>query len=55
MGPQNRKSPNFGNFGIQDSHLGVPGQINIWMLASWPCTKYTIKGKVMASPKFGPW
>jgi hypothetical protein len=55
MGPQNRRSPNFGNFGTQDSHLGVLGQSDIWMLAPWPCTKYTIKGKVVASPKSRPW
>jgi len=27
----------------------------IWMWAPWPATKYTIKGKVVASPKSGPW
>jgi hypothetical protein len=26
-----------------------------WMLAPWPGTKYTIRGKVVASPKFEPW
>jgi hypothetical protein len=31
------------------------GQNAIWMWASWRGTKYTIKGKVVASPKFGPW
>jgi len=41
--------------GIWDSHLGVPGQNAIWMWASWKSTKYTIRGKVVASPKFGPW
>jgi hypothetical protein len=25
------------------------------MLVQWPSTKYTIKGKVVASPKSGPW
>jgi hypothetical protein len=38
---------------FQDSHLGIPGQNAIWMWASWRGTKYTIRGKVMASPKFG--
>jgi hypothetical protein len=33
----------------------VPGQNAIWMWASCRGTKYTIKGKVVASPKFGPW
>jgi hypothetical protein len=27
----------------------------IWMWASWRGTKYTIRGKVVASPKSGPW
>jgi len=27
----------------------------IWMSASWKGAKYIIKGKVLASPKFGPW
>jgi len=34
---------------------GLPGQNDIWVLVLWPSTKYTIRGKVMASPKFGPW
>jgi len=28
---------------------------HIWVLVLWPGTKYIIRGKVMASPKFGPW
>jgi hypothetical protein len=40
---------------FQDSHLGVLGQNDIWVLVPWPCTKYIIRGKVMASPKSGPW
>jgi hypothetical protein len=35
--------------------LGVPGQNATWMLVPWPGTKYTIRGKVVASPKFGSW
>ncbi len=27
----------------------------IWMWASWRVTEYTIRGKVVASPKSGPW
>jgi hypothetical protein len=46
IGPQNRGSPNFGNFA---------GQNVIWMWASWKGTEYTIRGKVLASPKFGLW
>jgi hypothetical protein len=38
-----------------DSHLGVPRQNAIWMWASWRGTKYTIRGKVVASLKSGPW
>jgi hypothetical protein len=38
-----------------DSHLGVPGQKTIWMWALWRSIKYNIKGKVVASPKSGPW
>ncbi len=40
---------------FQDSHLGVPGQNDIWVLVLWLGTKYTIRGKVVASPKSGPW
>jgi hypothetical protein len=40
---------------FQDSHLGVPKQNDIWVLVLWPSTKYTIKGKVVVSPKSGPW
>jgi len=34
---------------------GVPGKIAIWMWAPWRVTEYTIRGKVVASPKSGPW
>jgi len=40
---------------FQDSHLGISGQNAIWMWASWWGTKYIIRGKVVASFKFGPW
>ncbi len=36
-------------------HLGVLGQNAIWMWASWPSTKYNIRGKVVASPKSEAW
>jgi hypothetical protein len=36
-------------------HSGVPGQNDIWMLVPWPCTEYTIRGKVVASPKSRLW
>jgi len=35
--------------------VGVSRQNDIWVLILWPGTKYTIRGKVMASPKSGPW
>jgi len=38
-----------------DSHLGVPRQNAIWMLVPWPTIEYIKKGKMVASPKFGPW
>jgi hypothetical protein len=37
------------------AHLGVSGQNAIWMLVPWLTTEYTIRGKVVASPKFGLW
>jgi hypothetical protein len=40
---------------FRDSHLGVPGQNDIWVLVPWLGTKYTIRWKVVASPKFGSW
>jgi len=33
----------------------VLGQNDTWVLVLWPSTKYTLKGKVVASPKSGPW
>ncbi len=41
--------------GIRDSHLGVPRQNDIWVMVPWPSIDNTIKGKVVASPKFGSW
>ncbi len=38
-----------------DSHLGVLGQIGIWMGPPWVCVEVIIWGKVVASPKSGPW
>jgi hypothetical protein len=50
---QSHGGPNFKNFEIP--HLEVLGQNDIWMLAPWLGTKNTIRGKVVASPKFGLW
>jgi hypothetical protein len=53
MGLQSCGSPNFGNFGTHN--LGILGQNDIWVQAPWPTIKNTIKGKVVASPKFETW
>jgi hypothetical protein len=44
MGPQSHGNPNFGKI-----------QNVIWMWALWRGTKYTIKGKMVASRKSEPW
>ncbi len=41
--------------GISGLPLGVVRQNDIWVLAPWPGIEYIIKGKVVASPKFGLW
>ncbi len=53
MGPPKSWESQFWEF--RDSHLGVSWQNDIWVLVAWPVTKYTIRGKVVASLKFGPW
>jgi hypothetical protein len=40
---------------FQNSHFGVPGQNDIWVLAPWLGTENIIRGKVVASPNFGSW
>jgi hypothetical protein len=35
--------------------LGIPGQNAIWMWPPWKGIEYTIRGKVVASPKSMPW
>ncbi len=41
---------------FRDSHLGVQGQKSIWMRALRRGAEYyIIWGKVVASPRFGPW
>jgi hypothetical protein len=49
-GPPKLRESQFWEF--LDSHLGVPRQNDIWVLVQWPST---LRGKVVASPKFGPW
>jgi hypothetical protein len=53
IGLQSCESPNFKNFGTPN--LGIPGQNDIWVLAPWLGIENIIKGKVVASPKSGPW
>ncbi len=53
MGPQSCESPNFENF--RTPKLGVSRQNDIWVQAPWPSIDITIRGKVVASPKSGPW
>jgi hypothetical protein len=50
--PKSRKSQ---LWEFRDSHLGVMGQNVIWVLVPWLDTEYTIRGKVIASPKSGSW
>jgi hypothetical protein len=47
---QSRKNHNF-----KTPNLGVSRQNDIWVLALWPSIENTIRGKVVASPKFRPW
>jgi hypothetical protein len=49
------KSQEFQFWEFRYSRLGVPRQNVIWMWASWRGTQYIIQGKVVASPKSGPW
>jgi hypothetical protein len=53
MGLQSCGSPNFENFRIPN--LRILGKIDIWVHAPWLGTENTIRGKVVVSPKFGPW
>jgi hypothetical protein len=53
MSLQSRGSPNFKNF--KTSNLGVPRQNDICVQLLWLSTKNIIRGKVVASPKFGLW
>jgi hypothetical protein len=48
-GPPKLQKSQFWEF--RESHLGGPKQNDIWVLALWPSTKNTIRGKVVASPQ----
>jgi hypothetical protein len=51
--PKVVKVPSVGFSGLP---LGTkPGQNAIWMWPLWRGIEYTIRGKVVASPKFGSW
>jgi len=52
MGVQSCGSPNVGNFGTPLASFGTKWHLGV---GSWPCIKNTIRGKVVASPKSGPW
>jgi hypothetical protein len=49
MGLQSRKSPNFGNFKIPN--LGIMGQNDIWVQATWQGTYNTIRGEGSGFPQ----
>jgi hypothetical protein len=49
--PKSRES----QLGISGLPLGNPRKNAIWMLVLWLVTKYTIRGKVVASPKSRLW
>jgi hypothetical protein len=53
MGLQSRKNPSWCDFGIPTWESRE--RKAIWMWASWRGAEYTIRGKVVASPKFGLW
>jgi hypothetical protein len=40
---------------FRDSHLGVPRQNDIWVLALWPGIENTTRWKVVVVPKFRSW
>ncbi len=42
-GPPKLRESQFWEF--WNSHLGVPGQNDIWVLAMWPATKNTVRGR----------
>jgi hypothetical protein len=52
MGPQSHGSPNCGNFGTP---IWESWDNAIWMWPLWRGAKNTIRGKVVGSPKSGPW
>jgi hypothetical protein len=55
--PKVTRVPTLGILGLPLGSFGlrVLGQNDIWVLVPWLGIEYTIKGKVVASPKFGLW
>jgi hypothetical protein len=53
MGLQSLGSPDWRDFGTPTRESRE--RKTIWMWAPWRGAKYTIRGKVVASPKSGPW
>jgi len=53
IGGQSRRSPNWCDFKTPTREFRE--RKDIWMWAPWPVTEYTIRGKVVASPKSGLW
>jgi len=53
MGLQSRKSPRWRDFGTPTRESRERKAISMWAL--WRGPEYTIRGKVVASPKSGPW
>jgi len=52
MGLQSHGNLNFENFKTP-KNLGISGQNDIWVQASWLSAKKTINGKVVVSPSSG--
>jgi hypothetical protein len=56
MRPQSPESPNWRDFGTPARESRESRERKaIWMQAPWRGTEYTIRGKVVASPKSEPW
>jgi hypothetical protein len=55
MALQNCENLDFENFKTFTWESWDKMPFGCWVLAPWPSTKYTIRGKVVASPKSGPW
>jgi hypothetical protein len=53
MGLQSHESPNFENFGTPTWESLEKMSFGCWSRGQ--AQKYTIRGKVVVSPKFGPW